>query len=239
VRIVKFLLLVMVAGSAWATVPVEQPVTLQPSVEHRFTSSVAVRMLNNWHYKTTRLDDELSAKILDGYVKMLDPNRSYFLATDVSGFDQYRSGLDEALRHSDLLPAFDMFNIYLDRVRQRVTYAREQLKQPFDFSVDEYFVYDRTAEPWAANQAELDEQWRQRVKNDYLRLKLTDKEHDEIIELLDERYENLERRVRRLLEARHREDRVVGHRQAVERQHAEHRGQGREQDRQLERDRDE
>ena len=197
-RIVKFLLLVLVAGSAWATVPVEQPVTLQPTVEHRFTSSVAVRMLNNWHYKTTRLDDELSGKILDGYVKMLDPNRSYLLATDLGSFEQYRTGLDEALRHSDLLPAFDMFNVYLDRVRERVGYARERLKQPFDFSVDEYFVYDRTAEPWATTPAELDELWRQRVKNDYLRLKLADKEHDDIIKLLDERYENLERRVSEL-----------------------------------------
>src|SRR5438552_15361835 len=43
---------------------------------------------------------------------------------------------------------------------------------------------------------------------------------------------------RGLLETLHVEDRVIRHRQSVEREHAEHRAERREQDRALERDRD-
>ncbi len=40
--------------------------------------------------------------------------------------------------------------------------------------------------------------WRLRVKNDYLRLKLTDKEDAAIVETMTERYDNLERRINEL-----------------------------------------
>jgi len=192
------ILLCLAVTTAWASMPAEQPLLLQPSMEQRFTSSLAVRLLTNWHYKDTRLDNELSGKILDSYIKMLDPNRSYFLASDVTAFDRYRNGLDDALRHSDLAPAYDIFNIYADRVRQRVAFARQRVGAGFDFDIDERYVYDRTKADWAASAAELDEIWRKRVKNDYLRLKLTGKEHEDIVQLLDERYQNLDRRVAEL-----------------------------------------
>ena len=137
---------------------------------------IATRFLTNWHYKRTRLDDELSSQIFDSYLELLDPQRIYFLAADVEIFERYRTALDDALRHSDLLPAYEVFNVYLDRVQQRVSYARARVQQPFDFTIDEHYQYDREDEPWARATAELDEFWRKRVKNDYLRLKLTDKE---------------------------------------------------------------
>ena len=194
----KFLIAFLAVSAGWASASTEQPLLLQPSMEQRFTSNLAVKLLTNWHYKDTRLDDQLSSRILDRYVEMLDPNRSYFVATDVQGFERYRYGLDEALRHSDLAPSYEVFNIYADRVRQRVSFARETLKGDFDFEVDEDYQYDRSEADWALDRPELDDIWRKRVKNDYLRLKLADKEHDAIIELLDERYANLERRVTEL-----------------------------------------
>jgi carboxyl-terminal processing protease len=67
-----------------------------------------------------------------------------------------------------------------------------------DFTIDEKYLWDRSDIKWAKSGVELDEFWRQRVKNDYLRLRLTDKEDAAIIETLDDRYENLERRISEL-----------------------------------------
>lgn len=198
-RTAKILLpLLLVTTTAWANLPAGDPVLLQPSMEQRFTSNLATKLLTNWHYKTTRLDDQLSEKILDGYIEMLDPNRSYFVANDISDFQRYRHGMDEALRHSNLSPAFEIYNVYADRVRERAEHAEARLQAPFDFTVEEFYEYDRTEAPWALNSQELDEIWRKRVKNDYLRLKLAGKEHDDIIELLTERYQNMDRRVAEL-----------------------------------------
>jgi carboxyl-terminal processing protease len=176
----------------------DQSLRLEPGMDQRYASNIATRFLTNYHYKRTRLDDELSAQIFDSYIELLDPNRIYFLRSDIDTFERYRLGMDDALRHSDLQSAYQVFNVYVDRVQQRVNYARTNVKQPFDFTVDEYYQFDREGEPWAADTAELDELWRTRVKNDYLRLLLTDKEPEAIVETLIERYDNLERRIREL-----------------------------------------
>ncbi|MEE8495962.1 MAG: carboxy terminal-processing peptidase, partial [Xanthomonadales bacterium] len=173
---------------------------LKPSIGQRYATNLATKFLTNWHYKETRLDDKLSSEIFDRYLEVLDPNRVYFLGPDIEVFERYRNGLDDALRHSDLLPAYEIFNVYVDRVRQRANYSRSRVKQPFDFTIDEYYPFDREDVRWAQNTEELDELWRLRVKNDYLRLKLTDKEDTAIVETLTERYDNLERRISELNE---------------------------------------
>ena len=197
-RAIKYLLVLLVSTSVWAATQPAEQVTFKPSLEQRLRSNLATKFLANWHYKDTRLDDELSEMIFDGYLDLLDPNYSFFLATDIETFAPYRLNLDDALQHSDPTPAYEMFNIYVQRVKERVAFAREQLKQPMDFTIDENYIWDRSDIKWAKTEAELDEFWRLRVKNDYLRLRLTDKEDEAILETLDDRYENLDRRISEL-----------------------------------------
>jgi carboxyl-terminal processing protease len=197
-RAIKYLFVVLISTSVWAsTQPVEQ-VTFKPSLDQRLRSNLATKFLANWHYKDTSLDDELSVKIFDRYLDLLDPNFSFFLASDIETFSPYRLNLDDALQHSDPTPAYEMFNVYVDRVRERVTFARAQLQQPMDFTVDESYSWDREETKWAKSEDELNEFWRQRVKNDYLRLRLAGKEDEDIIETLDDRYKNLDRRISEL-----------------------------------------
>ena len=197
-RISIVIVILLVSLSTFAAVDVDTSLELEPKMEQRYASNLATKFLTNWHYKDTRLDDALSSEIFDSYLELLDPNRIYFLAGDIETFERYRTGLDDALRHSDLLPAYEIFNVYVQRVRQRVNYARSRVTQPFDFTIDEYYRFDREGLDWERTAEGLDELWRQRVKNDYLRLKLTDKEDEAIVETLTERYENLERRINEL-----------------------------------------
>lgn len=197
-RISILLVWLLVSLPALAAVDAGKSLALAPNMDQRFATRLATRYLTNWHYKDTRLDDEFSSVIFDRYLELLDPNRVYFLATDIAVFERYRSSLDDALRHSDLLPAYEIFNVYVSRVRQRADYSRARVQRPFDFTIDEYYPFDREDARWAKNTPELDELWRLRVKNDYLRLKLTDKEDAAIVETLTGRYDNLERRINEL-----------------------------------------
>ncbi|HSS63759.1 MAG TPA: tail-specific protease, partial [Gammaproteobacteria bacterium] len=108
------LVVALVASAAWAMQkPAEgehDELLLKPSFEQQYASNLATKFLTNYHYKDTRLDDELSGIIFHRYLELLDPNRSYFLASDIQTFERYRQSLDDALRHSDLLPAYDIFN---------------------------------------------------------------------------------------------------------------------------------
>ena len=61
-------------------------------------------------------------------------------------------------------------------------------KNPFDFTQEEIYSFDREEAPWPASEAELNELWRLKVKSDVLNLTLTKKEWPKIKEVLTKRY---------------------------------------------------
>ena len=89
-RAIKFLLVLMICAPVWAVTQPAEQVTFKPSLEQRLRSNLATKFLANWHYKDTRLDDELSEMIFDRYLDLLDPNFSFFLASDIETFSPYR-----------------------------------------------------------------------------------------------------------------------------------------------------
>ena len=175
-------------------------VALSPTDKQAETAAWVAQLLSNsrFHYKPQPLDDALSEKIFDGYMDSLDADRAFFLKGDVDKFMGYRASFDDALRNRQLQPAFDIFNVYLERVAQRTAHARALLKKDFDFTAKETYQFDREDAAWPATTAELDELWRKRVKNDVLRLKLAGKDLPAIRSTLDKRYANFESRVREI-----------------------------------------
>src|SRR6056297_1188111 len=176
--------------------PTEETVeALTPTTAQRFTTRLASRFLTSYHYQSEELDDALSERIFERYLELLDPNRMYFLAADIEQLERYRQRLDEALQAAEIEPAFEIFSIYRDRVDQRIEHARAQLDGEFDFTVEEDYQFDRSESEWATTTDQLDEIWRKRVKNDWLGLKLAEREVEDIRETLDGRYENIHKRV--------------------------------------------
>lgn len=166
---------------------------LHPLPIHTDTTLNIVEALSSRHYVSATLDDELSSRIFDAYIKDLDPSRSYLLQSDIDQFEIYRYQMDDTLQRGNIDPAFQIFNRYHERIINRLAKIVETLKlglDQFDFSIDESLVLDHSDEAWASKETELDELWRKRLKNSVLNLKLTDKEDDKILELLLKRYEN-------------------------------------------------
>jgi carboxyl-terminal processing protease len=158
-------------------------------------ANLSAQFLSRYAYKPVPLDDALSEKILDRYIKSLDPDRSFFLQTDIDSFLTERTAIDDAIKAENLQVPFSIFDVYLQRVVQRVTYARALLGKGFDFSVEENLDLLRDDKPWPQADAQADDLWRKRVKNDWLRLKLAGQKDAAIRETLDKRYKNLLDRV--------------------------------------------
>jgi carboxyl-terminal processing protease len=158
-------------------------------------ANLSAQFLSRYAYKPVPLDDALSEKILDRYIKSLDPDRSFFLQADVDGFLTERTAIDDAIRSENLQVPFSIFDVYLQRVVDRVTYARALLGKGFDFAVQENLDLLRDDKPWPQTDAQADDLWRKRVKNDWLRLKLAGQKDATIRETLDKRYKNLLDRV--------------------------------------------
>jgi carboxyl-terminal processing protease len=158
-------------------------------------ANLSAQFLSRYAYKPVPLDDALSEKILDRYIKSLDPDRSFFLQADVDSFLTERTAIDDAIRSENLQVPFSIFDVYLQRVVDRVTYARALLGKGFDFAVQENLDLLRDDKPWPQTDAQADDLWRKRVKNDWLRLKLAGQKDATIRETLDKRYKNLLDRV--------------------------------------------
>lgn len=143
-----------------------------PAHVYSSTTASIVDIVENECYRNRPLDDELSAQILDRYLNNLDPDRDIFLHEDITAFAQYRKRLDEAMREGDLDPIFAIFAVFQTRLKQRADFADSLLQRPIEVDTDEKYSPARANRPWAANQLELDELWRKRVKNDSIRLRL-------------------------------------------------------------------
>lgn len=181
------------AGNLPATAVGElKPLAYQPRAAH-----LASAILGHSHYQAVALDDGLSEKIFDQYLKMLDPERLILTQADVNQWAEARTQLDDAIIGENLAIPFAIFNRYAQRATERYSRARELLKGGFDFGKKESYDYLREKAPWPANEAEVQELWRKRVKNDWLQLKLTGKDSQAIASTLDKRYENFIKRMAR------------------------------------------
>ena len=121
----------------------------------------------------------------------LDGQHSYFLAGDVTGFERWRTKFGDMIHTGEMDPAYLIFNVFQQRNRDRINYAIKLLDTEPDWSVDESFNFDREHAPWPATQADMDELWRLRVKNDAISLMLTGKSWSDTADLLRKRYQRV------------------------------------------------
>ncbi|CAD5107757.1 carboxy terminal-processing peptidase [Zestomonas carbonaria] len=173
------------AGNPWDS--------LQPDREQVIASLNVVELLKRHHYSKPPLNDARSAIIYDGYLKMLDPARSYFTAADIAEFDRWKTKFDDLLKSGDLEPGFTIYKRHLDRFKQRLDFVLAELDKgvdKIDFSQDETLETDREKAAWAKSPAELDDLWRKRLKDEVLRLKIAGKDDKAIQEQLTKRYKN-------------------------------------------------
>ena len=170
-----------------------QGYALAPASAQSDTLKEIIEVIEDRHYASRRYDDGLSAQHFTAYLDALDPQRMFFDADDIDLFSQWRLALDNAGRAGDLAPAFTMFNKYHDELKDRLTGILNTLPETiesFDYEVEEYLDIDRSAMPWAQDDAELDERWRKRIKNQALSLLLAEKAPEEIPETLERRYQS-------------------------------------------------
>lgn len=159
-------------------------------------AKVIVYILDNNHYRKINLNDSLSAAILGEYIKSLDNNKTYFTKGDLVGFEKYKYAIDDLTKSENVDVAYEIYSIFRKRFNERMQYVLGTLiRQPFDYSVDEYYETDRDKEPWCKDNAELNEVWRKAIKNQALSLKLAGKPQVEIEKTLKDRYERFSKSI--------------------------------------------
>jgi carboxyl-terminal processing protease len=119
-------------------------------------------MLQNHHYSRRDFDDKVSAQMLDNYLDLLDFRHVFFTQEDVDGFRaKYGTTLDDHILMRNVAPAQEIYDVYVERVKDRVAYARKTLESTeFKFDSKETVELKRDKAPWPKNLAESDKLWK-------------------------------------------------------------------------------
>ncbi|HNR23166.1 MAG TPA: carboxy terminal-processing peptidase [Steroidobacteraceae bacterium] len=193
--IIAVMLALVSSSQAPASTSALPPGAIAPGERHRLVARRVGMILEDTHYRRAGIDDRMSSQIFDRYLQFLDGQRSYFLASDIAEFERYRMRFDDMIRTGEIEPAYVIFARYQARNRDRVQHALVQLAKEPDWTIDESFGFDRSEAAWPATEAEMNEIWRKRVKNDALGLMLAGKTWEEAADTLRKRYERVQKRV--------------------------------------------
>lgn len=167
----------------------------KPSEEAAHTARVICTMVNKYHINHGEVDDSIAPKLFDRFVDLLDPQKLYFVASDIEEFKADRMKLDDQVKSGDVSFAYKVFNRYSDRVSERVEHAHRLVDLPHDFTADEEMDTDGEDLAWAKSQKEVNERWRKRVKYEVLTFKLDDKDIEETRDRLHKRYRTIKRSI--------------------------------------------
>lgn len=160
-------------------------------------ASLVSRYLELYHYQQYRLDDRLSKLVFENYLDSLDPQRVFFLQSDIDEFRKYEEQIDDILHANpaQLGPPLEIYARYRERVKERVAVALKLIDAPMNFDVEETMEFDRAKSPWAKSTAELDDLWRRRIKDERLSQQLRDTPNKDFASMLHKRYERLQKNV--------------------------------------------
>ncbi len=189
-----FFLLISITGnnslynSSYNNLIVSNDSLLYPKAKHREQSKLIYQLLSKYHYKKVTLDDSLSKKILKKYITSLDPNKEYFYYSDINYFNQYQYQMDDYVISGYLEPAYEIFTVYNERVKNRIDYVFSILENEPDFTNNDELIFNRKDAEWFDDINQMNTYWEKKIKNAILNLKILGKDWDSNKETLNKRY---------------------------------------------------
>lgn len=153
------------------------------------TARLVADMVSLRHISHPQINDDIASRLLNRYVEVWDPQKLYFLQSDIDQFRASSSILDDQILAGDVTFASTVFERYKLRMLEREPLIDQLVDLEHDFTVDESMVLDPDDLDWAKSVEELTERWRKRIKFDLLILKMDDTEVADAKDRLHKRYQ--------------------------------------------------
>ena len=140
----------------------------KPSSDSRQVARIVSQLMDQ-HLSKRQLGDDISERALDMFLKNLDPQKVYFLKSDVDEFKtKYNTELDDMLKTGNYEAAFAIFTRFKERIGQRVELANKLIGIEHDYTVKEEMVTERDMIDFATTETEIEDRWRKRIKYNLL-----------------------------------------------------------------------
>ncbi|MGZ3770009.1 MAG: S41 family peptidase [Bdellovibrio sp.] len=129
---------------------------LKEGLECRYLTVIEQGFLAN-HVKYTNRDAELQARVLDQYLKRLDPSKIYLTQADVEQIKNIAGNVFDKTKNRDCSFLDQAQKIVLERVQDRANFAKKYLGKDFKFDSTTEFTFDPEKKPWPKDANEANE----------------------------------------------------------------------------------
>src|SRR5690606_30099494 len=113
-RLPRFTLVLLTLGSLTAGAAIAE--LNGPTANDRTVTQTVTTLLRSHHLSRHPLDDEISARTMDTFLKSWDPSKVYFYQSDIDEFMKLKHQLDDQIKAKDVSFAYTVF----ERFKQRV-----------------------------------------------------------------------------------------------------------------------
>ncbi len=142
--------------------------------KERLIGSILKNALENYHYRSLKINDDVSQKALQQYLKKVDPSKQFLTKADVAELEAFKNQLDDQMISGDFLLVDKTLSILKKRITEAENFETEFFKSEFDFNGNEKVELDPEKRVWAKDVNELKENWKltfkQATQNKYLSL---------------------------------------------------------------------
>lgn len=165
---------------------------MDPGPAAPIIGQMVARILEQNHYDHHPLDKKTSRDFLNNYLESFDYNHMIFTKADVDEFkSRWGDTLGDQLKEGDVAPAYEIFDRFLTRLQEREDFVHKVASGTFNFNEDDSLIVDRHDLPWPADEKEMDQIWRKRVKYELLQERLAKTKPEEQVKTVLQRYDRL------------------------------------------------
>lgn len=137
---------------------VTQAISLDAELQCRFLNPIEQGYLAQ-HIKFSVADSALQERVIEQYLKRLDPTKVYFTKADAEQVKKVMSNIFEKISGAkpDCKALDDVQDLMVTRVKERAQFAKEFLGKDYKFDNKVEFIFDPDKKPYPADVKEANE----------------------------------------------------------------------------------
>ena len=112
------------------------------------------------HYQYSEFTNELSTRLMEKVFESFDPYRVFFIQPDIEDFSNIKASLAKKIFSNDCKFIFDIHKLLIQRIQERIEFAKIIIKRPLSFAKPEYISLENKM--WGESISEANEKFRKK-----------------------------------------------------------------------------
>lgn len=162
-------------------------------LECRYLTVIEQGFLAN-HVKYSTRDSDLQSRVVEQYLKRLDPSKIYLTQPDVDQVRKLTNNVFEKTKNKDCTFLEQTQKIVLERVKDRFEFAKRYLGKDFKFDATTEFTFDPEKKAWPKDTAEANDYLKKYIQFQIGNYMATDMKMDEAKKNVIKNYERAVKR---------------------------------------------